>query len=168
MLSLIKNIFLVISVILLDQFSKILVLQKLFWHETVAILDAKFFGLNLFLTYNTGAAFGFLHNSNGWQNYLFLAIALGASISILYLLIKNKITNKLEKLALLLILGGSIGNLLDRIMYGYVVDFIDFYVKDLHWYTFNIADSAICIAIMLLIVNSLCPTLFTCLSKTHF
>jgi len=162
-----KNICVVVSIILLDQFSKLYVLQELSWNETLTIIDAKFFGLNLFLTYNTGAAFGLLHNSSGWQNYLFLIIALSAASCILYLLIKNKINNVLEKIALLLILGGCIGNLLDRIMYGYVIDFIDVYIKNFHWYTFNVADSAICIAIILLMFNWLCLS-STCLSHvTH-
>ncbi len=148
-----KNICLAICIVLLDQFSKLWIVKNLIWHETLPILNAKSFGFNLFLTHNTGAAFGFLHNANGWQNYLFLIIAILAGIIILYLLINNKITNTLEKLALLFILGGSIGNLVDRIVYGYVIDFIDVYVKNYHWYTFNIADSAICIAMGLLIFN---------------
>ena len=138
-------------VIFLDQFSKFLVLEKLFWHDTLVLLKTKLCGVNLFLTYNTGAAFGFLHNSNGWQNYLFLSIALIVAIFIIYLLSNNKINNSIEKIALLLILGGSIGNLIDRMIHGYVIDFIDIYFKNFHWYTFNIADSAICIAMGLLI-----------------
>ena len=61
-----KNICVVVSIILLDQVSKLYVLQELSWNETLTIIDTKFFGLNLFLTYNTGAAFGLLHNSSGW------------------------------------------------------------------------------------------------------
>lgn len=150
-----KNIFIVTGVIFLDQLSKYLILQKLNWHETLTLfnLNNNSLGLNLFLTYNTGAAFGFLHKYSGWQNYLFLMIGCSVAIYIIYLLINNKITNTLEKLACLLVLSGSIGNILDRLMYGYVIDFIDIYVKNFHWYTFNVADSAICIAMLLFFIS---------------
>lgn len=149
------NLCLVLIVIFLDQFSKFLVLEKLLWHGSINLINTKLGGINLFLTYNTGAAFGFLHNSSGWQNYLFLAVALIVAIIIIYLLVSKKINNFLERIAMLLILGGSIGNLIDRVIHGHVIDFIDVYIKNFHWYTFNIADSAICIAMSLLIINSL-------------
>lgn len=154
-----KNILLVITTILLDQYSKLWVIYNLSSHETLQLFDAKFFGLNLFLTYNTGVAFGLFHDANGWQNGLFLLIAIVAACSILYLIINNKITDNLEKLALLLVLGGAIGNLIDRVVYGHVIDFIDVYaaIKEqyFHWYTFNIADSAICIGVGLLLCSNL-------------
>jgi signal peptidase II len=146
------NIIVPICIILLDQFSKLWVVKNLIWHQTFHLINTKFFGINLFLTYNTGAAFGLLHDKSGWQNYLFLIIALIVALFILYLLIKNKINNNIERLGLLLILGGSVGNMLDRVMYNYVIDFIDVYYKNFHWYTFNIADSAICLAVMLLLL----------------
>lgn len=145
------NIIVPISIIILDQFSKLWVVNNLLWHQTVSLINMKFCGVNLFLTYNTGAAFGLLHDKSGWQNYLFLIIALIVALFILYILIKNKINNNIERLGLLFILGGSVGNMLDRIMHNYVIDFIDVYYKNFHWYTFNIADSAICLAVMLLL-----------------
>ena len=100
------------------------------------------------------------HDASGWQNYLFLLIAIIATCSILYLFVTNQITDNVEKLSLLLILSGAIGNLLDRMMYGYVIDFIDVYAsiqsQSFHWYTFNIADSAICIGVALLLYRNLC------------
>ena len=159
-----KNLFFIITTVVIDQFSKLWVLHKLFFHQTMELFDAKWFGLNLFLTYNTGIAFGFFHKSNGWQNGLFLSISVIAVGIIIYLIINNKINNYLEKLALLLILGGAIGNLLDRIIYGHVIDFIDVYAfikhQYFHWYTFNIADSAICVGVALLIFKEFIIKIF--------
>lgn len=152
------NLLIVLTIIFLDQLSKFLVIEKLLWHGGINLINTKLGGINLFLTYNTGAAFGFLHNSSGWQNYLFLFIAIIVAIVIIYLLINNKINNVIEKIAMLLILGGSVGNLMDRIIHGHVIDFIDVYIKNFHWYTFNVADSAICIAMGLLIINNLLPS----------
>lgn len=166
-----KNILLVLITVVIDQLSKLFVINKLIEHETLQLLDLKFFGLNLFLTYNTGIAFGLFHNANGWQNGLFVLIAIIAICSILYLIISNKITNSLEKSALLLILSGAIGNLIDRIIYGHVIDFIDVYVAikehHFHWYTFNIADSAICIGVVLLFCSTLCNNRCSIQSMTH-
>lgn len=159
-----KDLFFIIIIVAIDQFSKLWVVHKLLVHQTLQLLDVKWFGLNLFLTYNTGIAFGFFHQANGWQNGLFLSISIIAVGAIAYLFINNKINDYLEKLALLLILGGAIGNLVDRIIYGHVIDFIDIYAvikhKYLHWYTFNIADSAICIGVALLIFKDLAIKIF--------
>jgi signal peptidase II len=153
-----KNILIIIGVILLDQLSKLYIVNKLAIYETLKLFDAKLFGLNFFLTYNNGAAFGFLHHADGWQNYLFLAVAVIVIGLILYWLINNQYKNNLEKYSYLLILGGAVGNLLDRLLYGSVVDFIDAYAtfsnQSFHWYTFNIADSAICIGVALLIMGN--------------
>lgn len=148
----------------IDQLSKLLVMQKLTLHQLVPIIDAKLVGLNLFLTYNTGAAFGFLNQASGWQNNLFLFIAIGIIIGIIYLFLTNVINKNIEKLAFILILSGAIGNLIDRIRYKQVIDFIDCYLqlgaKTMHWFTFNIADSLICIGVGLLIYTSLCEMPF--------
>jgi signal peptidase II len=105
------------------------------------------------LTYNTGAAFSILSEASGWQRWFLSGIAAGASILIIYLLIKYT-ANKLFCLALSLILGGALGNLWDRITLGHVVDFLDFYIGSYHWPAFNIADSAIFIGAALLIIDS--------------
>ncbi len=154
-----KNILLVIIVVILDQLSKLWVLHKLLPYETLELFDAKFFGLNFFLTYNTGVAFGLFHNASGWQNSMFLLMTVAAVCIMLYLVISNKVSDYLEKLALLLILGGAIGNLIDRIIHKHVIDFIDVYAlvqnQHFHWYTFNIADSLICIGVGLLLFKNI-------------
>ncbi len=108
---------------------------------------------NLVLTYNAGAAFSFLSDASGWQRWFFSAIAASASGLIIYLLRKH-VTDKLFCIALSLILGGALGNLWDRITLGHVVDFLDFHVSNYHWPAFNVADSAIFLGAMLLILDS--------------
>lgn len=108
---------------------------------------------NLVLAHNYGAAFSFLADSGGWQRYFFAAIAIVAVVVCLKLMISHA-REKLFCLALALILGGAIGNLFDRIIYGYVIDFLDFYYGYWHWPAFNIADSAIVLGAGLLIVDS--------------
>ena len=125
----------------LDQVSKWLCLNYLTLHKPVPIMP--FF--NLLLAYNEGAAFGILSSENGWQRILFIVLAIGMSSLITYWLYKLGNSNFLESNALALILGGALGNLLDRICYGYVIDFIDFYIGNWHWYVFNLADIVICI-----------------------
>ena len=125
----------------LDQASKWLCLNYLVLYKPVSIMP--FF--NLLLAYNEGAAFGILSSENGWQRILFIVLAMGVSSLIIYWLYKLSYSNFLESSALVLILGGALGNLLDRIYYGYVIDFIDFYVGNWHWYVFNLADVFICI-----------------------
>ncbi|MEP6605494.1 MAG: signal peptidase II [Nitrosospira sp.] len=108
---------------------------------------------NLVLTYNAGAAFSFLSDASGWQRWFFSAIAAGASALIIYLLRKHA-AEKMFCIALSLILGGALGNLWDRITLGHVVDFLDFYISSYHWPAFNVADSAIFLGAMLLILDS--------------
>ena len=108
---------------------------------------------NLVLTYNAGAAFSFLSDASGWQRWFFSAIAASASGLIIYLLRKHA-ADKLFCIALSLILGGALGNLWDRITLGHVVDFLDFHVSNYHWPAFNVADSAIFLGAMLLIIDS--------------
>lgn len=110
--------------------------------------------LNLVLVYNTGSAFGFLANQNGWQLWLFVAVATLVSIGILTWLWKSSTKHAFTAIALCLILGGTLGNVYDRIVEGYVVDFIDFHVQNYHWPAFNIADSAICIGAFFLLLSA--------------
>lgn len=128
-----------------------------YWVESNLVLGqppipiTSFF--NLVLAHNTGAAFSFLSDSSGWQRWFLSAIALFASIFIIYLLYKHA-HEKSFCIALSLILGGALGNLWDRITLGYVIDFLDFYALGYHWPAFNIADSAIFIGAALLIIES--------------
>ncbi|MFO7580226.1 signal peptidase II [Nitrosomonas halophila] len=137
-------------VLLADWVSKRWVESTLDYGQQVAVTD--FF--NLVLAYNPGAAFSFLSDASGWQRWFLSAIALAASILIIYLLYKHSY-NKLLCIALSLILGGALGNLWDRVTLGYVVDFLDFYLGDYHWPAFNIADSAIVVGACLLILDSI-------------
>ena len=108
---------------------------------------------NLVLAHNTGAAFSFLAGHSGWQMYLFAAIALAAVFICAGLIIRHA-SERLFCLSLALIMGGAIGNLFDRIIYGYVIDFLDFYYGYWHWPAFNIADMAIVGGAGLLILDS--------------
>jgi signal peptidase II len=144
--------YLVIAVIvlLLDQLSKWSALS----HLRVGIPEPVLPFFNWLLLFNPGAAFSFLAQSSGWQRWFFTVIGIAAAIYIVWLLYKNQ-TDKLLCFALSLILGGAIGNVLDRIMYGAVVDFIDLHYGNWHWPAFNIADSAICIGAALIIWGEL-------------
>jgi signal peptidase II len=137
-----------VVVALLDQAAKITVLQ--FLQHSQSIQLTGFF--NLVLTYNKGAAFSFLATQGGWQRYLFTAIAVGAVLLLTWLLKKHP-AQRLFCWGLALILGGAIGNLIDRVVYGHVVDFLDFHAGGWHWPAFNIADSAICVGAALYILH---------------
>jgi len=137
----------------IDQLTKLLVIAML---QTNSVAIMPF--LNFTLGYNKGAAFGILDAASGWQRWFFIGIAV--VISIIIVLWGKKLTKRdvWEKAALGLVLGGAWGNLLDRIRIGQVVDFIDFYIGAWHWYTFNVADIAICIGAVLLAVYGLRKT----------
>ncbi|MYN16677.1 lipoprotein signal peptidase [Rugamonas sp. FT107W] len=138
-------------VILFDQLSKITITKTFQLGEEKVI--TSFF--NLVLAYNKGAAFSFLQNSGGWQRYFFTAIALAAAVWIIVLLKKHG-NQRMFSWALSLILGGAIGNVIDRILYGHVVDFLDFHWSAFgHFPAFNVADSAICIGAALFILDEL-------------
>ncbi len=136
-------------VIALDQWSKHAISSHFAYGETYTV--TSFF--NLVLMHNQGAAFGFLNEAGGWQRWLFTAIAVIASVWVVYLLRKHR-EQKLFCLALALILGGALGNLIDRIAHGYVVDFLHFH-WELHYFpAFNLADSAITGGAALLLLES--------------
>lgn len=111
--------------------------------------------LNLVLAFNRGAAFGFLSNAGGWQNAFFVVVAIVVSGAIVVMLRQLKPGQSHVGVALMLVLGGAIGNVVDRLRLGHVVDFIDFHVRGWHWYTFNIADAAITIGAIILAVDAL-------------
>jgi len=137
-------------VILLDQLTKITITRLFTYGESDPV--TSFF--NLVLVYNKGAAFSFLAQSAGWQRYFFTGIGIAAALFIVYLLKKNA-GQRLFCSALALILGGAIGNVIDRIAYGHVIDFLDFHVAGWHWPAFNVADSAICIGAVLFVLDEL-------------
>ncbi len=137
-------------VIILDQASKWIMVSWLSLHETVAIIP--FF--NLTMAHNTGAAFSFLAQAGGWQRWFFVGLTSVISIVLFIWLKKLKTDAKLEAISISLILGGAIGNVIDRIYFGYVIDFLDVYYGTYHWPAFNVADSAIVIGAGLLIFDS--------------
>ena len=136
-------------VILLDQLSKMWISSYITYGERLRVTD--FF--NLTLWHNSGAAFSFLSDAGGWQRWFFTVIAVVASVWIVRLL-RQHAQQTLFCLGLALILGGALGNVIDRVSYGYVVDFLDFYWNTSHFSTFNIADSAISVGAALLILDS--------------
>ncbi len=137
-------------IIALDQLSKYLVMQVFMLGDYIQV--TPFF--ELVRAHNTGAAFSLFANQAGWQRAFFISIASIAAIVIIHLL-RKPAGSPLFKLALSLILGGALGNLIDRIMHGYVVDFLYFHINQHAWPAFNIADSAITVGAVLLVWDSL-------------
>ncbi|MCH9698505.1 MAG: signal peptidase II [Gammaproteobacteria bacterium] len=138
-------------VVILDQFSKWLIRAMLDLYEAIPVFP----GLQINYVQNLGAAFSFLSSAGGWQRWFFIALSLLASIAIVIWIYRLPTQRKLEALGLSLVLGGAVGNLVDRVWLGYVVDFIDVYYQSWHWPVFNIADSAITVGVMILIVDIL-------------
>ena len=136
-------------VIVLDQLSKLWISSHFVFGERLAVLSV----FDLVLAHNTGAAFSFLHDAGGMQRWLFSIIAIAASVWIVWLLHRHG-AQILFALALSLILGGALGNLIDRIAYGYVVDFLHFHWNEHYFPAFNVADSAITCGAFLLILDS--------------
>ena len=139
-------------VIVLDQVSKLLALAELQPYEPVAVVDGF---LNWMLAFNPGAAFSFLADSGGWQRWFFTVLAIVVSVVLVVWLSRTARSHWREAVPLSLILGGAIGNVIDRVRLGHVVDFIDIYVGEYHWPAFNIADLAICVGAVALVAFSL-------------
>lgn len=138
-------------VIIIDQITKLFADNLLQFHQPLEIIPM----FNFTLMYNPGAAFSFLANAGGWQRWFFLVLTSAVSIFIFLWIRKLKSHQILQYTALALILGGAIGNLIDRAIYGHVIDFLDVYYQQHHWPAFNIADSAISIGAVLLIFDTL-------------
>jgi signal peptidase II len=136
--------------IILDQLTKLYFDVLLRYGQRIAVLP--FFDFTLL--YNPGAAFSFLAQADGWQRWFFTILGLVASVFIVWMMHKNR-SNKRLMLALTLILGGALGNVIDRIAYGHVVDFLLFYWKDWYYPAFNIADTCITLGAILLILDEL-------------
>lgn len=145
------GIWIAMLVVLLDQGSKWLVTQAFEYGETLAVFQS----FALTLRYNTGAAFSFLAESSGWQRWFFVAIAALVSSIIFVWLGRLTKKDKVEALGLSLILGGALGNVIDRLFHGYVVDFILLYYKDWQFPAFNIADTAINFGVFFVVLSLL-------------
>ena len=138
-----------LSIFLLDILTKNYIQNKIMYGDQVEITSF----LSFVHFQNPGAAFSFLSDQGGWQRYFLIVISLLAVIYIPWLINQYK-KNMLIVIGLLLILGGAIGNLYDRISYGYVIDFIYFHIAEFYWPAFNVADSAISIGVLLFLYGS--------------
>jgi len=141
-----------VLVLLLDQLSKLWVLRSLPEFQPVPVIDGFW---NWYRTYNTGAAFSLLGDAGGWQQYLFSGFAIAISAVLAWWLAKTPRGEWKTALPFALVIGGAVGNLLDRVQHGHVVDFIQWYWRDHYWPAFNVADSAIFVAAAILILAGL-------------
>jgi signal peptidase II len=152
-----KWLWLSLIVVLLDQATKWLVMTGLEPFEVIEIAP----NLNLTLMFNTGAAFSLLAQAGGWQRWLFAAFALGVTAALVVWLLRLRPHERALALALALIIGGAIGNLIDRVLLGHVIDFVQVYLPFIPlamfnpWPAFNVADSAISLGVVILLVSTL-------------
>lgn len=137
------------AVLVVDQLTKLWVDGSFVKYERLQVLP--FF--NLTLAYNEGAAFSFLAGAGGWQRWFFTLIACGVSVMLVLWLRKLPKTDWWSAISLSLILGGAVGNLIDRVIYGHVVDFLDFHWQGYHFPAFNIADSAITVGAIMMVLE---------------
>jgi len=138
-------------VVFCDQITKAVILHRLPLYQSIAVLPGMF---NLTHIQNPGGAFGFLANfSPQWRYSIFIVGASLATGLVLYFYLDTPKSKPMLASGLAMIFGGAIGNMIDRIRYGKVVDFLDFYIKDLHWPAFNIADSAVSIGVVIFIYH---------------
>lgn len=138
-------------VILVDQISKILIRRTLVTGQRIHLLPM----FDLTLLFNKGAAFSFLSGATGWQRWFFTAIGIAAALFILSILARHG-SQRLFAFALALLLGGALGNVIDRLVHGQVIDFLLVYWRDWYFPAFNVADSAITVGAVLLICDELC------------
>jgi len=139
-----------VLLLMADQFTKLLIMGYYQLGDSTAV--TSFF--NIVRVHNSGAAFSFLAGAGGWQRWFFTAIGVGAALLMVWLL-KKHAGQKLFAFAIASILGGAVGNVIDRVMYGHVVDFLDFHWRDWHFPAFNVADSAITVGAACLILDEL-------------
>lgn len=133
----------------LDQLTKQVADNLLTYGEPLAVIP----GFNFTLLYNKGAAFSFLNSAGGWQRWFFTSVAVVVSVVIVFWLKAAGDEQRWTPAALVLILGGAIGNVIDRVLFGHVIDFIQVYYQQWYWPAFNIADSAICVGAAVLLLS---------------
>lgn len=136
--------------LILDQISKIWIDTSMSLYQSIPIFP----GFSITYAHNYGAAFSFLSDAGGWQRWFFAALAAAISVGLVIYIKRLKPNETLLAVALSLILGGALGNLIDRIIYGYVIDFLDIYYQAYHWPVFNIADSAITVGVAFMLYES--------------
>jgi signal peptidase II len=138
-------------IILLDQITKIAVERRFRFAERLSVIEGFF---DLTLVYNKGAAFSFLASAGGWQRWFFIGLGTVAAIFLIYLLVKHA-SQRLFCFGLAMILGGAIGNVIDRVWRGQVVDFLLVFYQGFYWPAFNVADSAISVGAACLIIDEI-------------
>ena len=154
-------LWLAVVVLVLDLGSKVLVMNHFQLGESMPLIP--FF--NLTYAHNPGAAFSFLADKGGWQRWFFAAIALVIVVVLLVLMYRSSGKQKLNNIAFAMIIGGALGNLFDRMVHGFVIDFIDFYVNNWHYPIFNLADSFICVGAVLVVLEGFMSSDKTAKSK---
>ena len=137
------------AVVALDRLTKLLAVDRLDLGEVYTVVP----GFNLALVLNRGAAFGFLADSGGWQRWFFVMVGLAISVLIMVTLLRQGEASKLLRLGLTLILGGALGNLIDRVSQGYVIDFVDLHWQVWHWPAFNVADVGITMGALIVLLD---------------
>ncbi|MGP4123628.1 MAG: signal peptidase II [Sodalis sp. (in: enterobacteria)] len=145
-------LWLALVVLALDLSSKQWVMAHFWLGESVPVMPF----INFTYAHNPGAAFSFLADKGGWQRWVFSTIAVIITVVLLFIMYRSDKRASLSNAAYAMIIGGALGNLFDRMAPGVVIDFIDFYVSDWHWPTFNVADAGICIGTVLLVFEWFC------------
>jgi signal peptidase II len=144
-----KWLWLSIAVIVVDQLSKLWIDNSMMLHERLPLIDGFF---DLTLAYNPGAAFSFLADAGGWQRWFFTILSTVVTLILVVWLKRLPTHEKINAIALALIIGGAVGNLIDRIAYGHVIDFLLVYYQQWSWPAFNVADSAISVGVVLMLL----------------
>lgn len=147
---LLKWLGLAFLILVIDQITKVLILAYYHPGEVTYLTDF----LNIVRVHNRGAAFSFLAGADGWQRWFFVGIGAAATVFIIYLLLAHA-GQRLFCFALTCIMGGAVGNVLDRLLHGYVVDMVDFHIGRWHFPAFNVADSAITLGVIFLLLDEL-------------
>ncbi|AXK71994.1 lipoprotein signal peptidase [Lysobacter sp. TY2-98] len=142
------------AIVGVDQWSKAWVLRSLPEYTAVPVVPGFW---NWFRTYNEGAAFSFLSDAGGWQKYLFMLLAVGISIGLTVALARMPRGAWKTAAPYALVIGGATGNVIDRLVHGHVVDFIQWYVGKHYWPSFNVADAAICVGVVAIFLAGLLP-----------
>lgn len=143
-------LWLTVVVLTVDLGSKQLILNNFQLYESMPLMPH----FNLVYAQNPGAAFSFLADKGGWQRWFFAIVAIVMCVILIVMMYRQSVSKKFSNIAYAVVIGGALGNLCDRLVHGFVVDFIDFYVGDWHWPTFNLADVVICIGAVLIILDS--------------
>lgn len=146
-----RLLWLSLVVVVLDQWSKYWIVANFREYEVLTVWPV----FNLTLVYNTGAAFSFLSDAGGWQRWFFVSVAVLVSLVMVIWLARLQPRERWTALGLALVVGGAVGNLIDRVVLGKVVDFLQWHWQDWYWPSFNLADSAITLGVILLLIDGL-------------